>query len=108
MILKHTLFALLFLLVACGEKEGKPGEILHVAPYTSACIGAGPMDCLRVRSDSETNFQLFYNHIDGFEFESGHRYTLRVKIEDVASPPADGSSLRYTLLEVVSKEAVNP
>ena len=56
MILKHMLFAVLFLLVACGEKEDKAGEILHVAPYTSACIGAGPMDCLRVRSDGEPNF----------------------------------------------------
>ena len=41
MILKKALLALLFLLAACGEKEG---EILHVASYTSACIGAGPMD----------------------------------------------------------------
>ena len=108
MILKHRQFAVLFYLVACGKKEDKAGEILHVAPYTSACIGAGPMDCLRVRSDGETNFQLFYNHIEGFEFEPGHNYTLRVRIEDVASPPADASSLRYTLLEVVKKEAVNP
>jgi len=69
MILKRALFASLFFLMACGEKEEKPGAILHVAPYTSACIGAGPMDCLRVRSDNETNFQLFYNHIEGFEEE---------------------------------------
>lgn len=108
MILKRALFASLFFLMACGEKEEKPGAILHVAPYTSACIGAGPMDCLRVRSDNEANFQLFYNHIEGFDFEPGYNYTLRVKIEEVASPPADGSSQRYTLLEVVSKEAVNP
>lgn len=108
MILKHTLFALLFLLAACGEKEDKPGEILYVAPYASACIGAGPMSCLRVRSENETSFQLFYNHIESFKFEPGHRYKLRVKVEEVASPPADGSNLRYTLLEVMSKEAVNP
>ncbi|MCG8393000.1 MAG: DUF4377 domain-containing protein [Pseudomonadales bacterium] len=107
MILKRAVLVLLFLLGACGERDDKPGEILHVAPYTSACIGAGPMNCMQVRADDESNYQLFYNHIEGFDFEPGYNYTLRVKVENVDNPPADGSSLRYTLLEVVSKEPVN-
>ena len=61
-----------------------------------------------MRSDNDANYQLFYNHIDGFDFEPGFKYTLRVKVEEVASVPADASSLSYTLLEVISKDAVNP
>ncbi|MCZ7672694.1 MAG: DUF4377 domain-containing protein [Chloroflexi bacterium] len=48
----------------------------------------------------------FYNPIVGFTFEPGYEYELKVMVETVENPPADGSSLRYTLVEVVSKTAV--
>ncbi|PHR64625.1 MAG: DUF4377 domain-containing protein [Alcanivorax sp.] len=104
------MLALLFLLAACGEPtpQDKPGQLLYVAPYGTACIGVGAMECLRVKEEGDANWQLFYNHIEGFAYEEGFQYTLRVKVEEVASPPADGSSLRYTLLEVVEKKPVNP
>ncbi len=110
MMWKRGMLALLFLLAACGEPtpQDKPGQLLYVAPYGTACIGVGAMECLRVKEEGEANWQLFYNHIEGFAYEEGFQYTLRVKVEEVASPPADGSSLRYTLLEVVEKNLVNP
>ena len=27
------------------------------------------MNCMQVRADDESNYQLFYNHIEGFDFE---------------------------------------
>ncbi|WP_417214308.1 DUF4377 domain-containing protein [Alcanivorax sp.] len=110
MMWKRGMLALLFLLAACGEPtpQEKPGQLLYVAPYGTACIGVGAMECLRVKEEGDANWQLFYNHIEGFAYEEGFQYTLRVKVEEVASPPADGSSLRYTLLEVVEKKPVNP
>ncbi len=110
MMWKRGMLALLFLLAACGEPtpQDKPGQLLYVAPYGTACIGVVAMECLRVKEEGEANWQLFYNHIEGFAYEEGFQYTLRVKVEEVASPPADGSSLRYTLLEVVEKTPVNP
>ena len=110
MMWKRGMLALLFLLAACGEptSQDKPGQLLYVAPYGTACIGVGAMECLRVKEEGDANWQLFYNHIEGFAYEEGFQYTLRVKVEEVASPPADGSSLRYTLLEVVEKKPVNP
>lgn len=110
MMWKRGMLALLFLLAACGEPmpQDKPGQLLYVAPYGTACIGVGAMECLRVKEEGDANWQLFYNHIEGFAYEEGFQYTLRVKVEEVASPPADGSSLRYTLLEVVEKKPVNP
>ncbi|MAX56536.1 MAG: hypothetical protein CL537_13670 [Alcanivoracaceae bacterium] len=98
---------LLLLLTACSEPQPE-GELLYVAPYTSACIGAGPMDCMRVRHSETENYQLFYNTIEGFQFEQGFRYTLRVAVSEVENPPADGSALRYRLLEVLNREAVGP
>ncbi|WP_290524007.1 DUF4377 domain-containing protein [Alcanivorax sp.] len=93
------------LLVGC---ESEPeGQLLEVAPYRTACIGVGPMECLQVRRDGEESYSLFYSKIEGFEFESGYQYTLRVKVTPVKDAPTDASSERYTLLEVVEKADVN-
>jgi len=43
--------------------------------------------------------------IEGFEYEEGFEYTLRVRIEPIKNPPMDASSEKYILLEVLSKEA---
>ncbi len=93
-------------LVGCGESTSE-GQLLEVAPYRTACIGVGPMDCLQVRREGEENYSLFYSRIEGFEFESGYQYVLRVKVTPVENAPADTSSERYSLLEVVEKKAVN-
>jgi hypothetical protein len=58
--------------------------------------------------DSAGVNMFFYSGIEGFTFQWGHPVTLRVQVEQVANPPADGSSLRYTLVEVVSDEGYQP
>lgn len=42
--------------------------------------------------------------IEGFDFEEGFRYRIEVERREVADPPADGSSLSYRLLRVLSRE----
>lgn len=44
--------------------------------------------------------------IDGFEFEPGYSYTLKVKIIHVANPPQDGYDVQYKLLSILSKTKV--
>lgn len=96
----------LVMLLGCGESSPE-GQLLEIAPYRTACIGVGPMECLQVRRQGEENYSLFYSKIEGFEFESGYQYVLRVKVTPVENAPADASSERYALLEVVEKTAVN-
>ncbi|HEU4410868.1 MAG TPA: DUF4377 domain-containing protein [Polyangiaceae bacterium] len=84
--------------------EGVRFETLHIAAERVACVFLGPMQCLQVQREGQTEWRLFYSEIEGFSFEAGNRYTLRVRIEPVADPPADASSLRYVLVEVVSRE----
>jgi heat shock protein HslJ len=60
---------------------------------------------MQVREDPNGEWQLFYNPIEGFTFEPGFTYELRVNVATIANPPADGSSLKYTLVEVVSQTA---
>jgi hypothetical protein len=69
------------------------------------CEGEGPMKCMQVRAGDAAEWSYFYSRIEGFEHEPGFRYELRVKVTPVGSPAADASSLRYELVEVVSKTA---
>ncbi len=58
------------------------------------------------KEDPQAEYTLFYDQIEGFEYEEGYEYELRVKEETVENPPADASSRKWTLVEVVSKTAV--
>lgn len=81
-------------------------KTLFVGPELVDCTGVAPQKCLQVREDPDGEYQLFYSNIEGFTFEPGFEYELLVSVETVANPPADGSSLRYTLIEVVNKMPV--
>ena len=79
-------------------------KTLYVGPAMRDCVGVAPMKCLMVREDPNGPWTNFYNTIEGFTFEPGYTYTLRVRVTDAPKPiPADASSKVYTLLEVVSK-----
>jgi heat shock protein HslJ len=71
------------------------------------CMGVGPMSCLQVQENDsieEGKWEFFYSEIEGFEYQPGNIYRLRVKVKKVQEPiPADASSLRYELLEVMEK-----
>jgi heat shock protein HslJ len=81
-------------------------KTLFVGPELVDCVGVAPQKCMQVREDPDAEWTMFYQQIDGFTHEPGHAYELRVSVETVPYPPADGSSLRYTLIEVVSREPV--
>ncbi|MDH6254227.1 hypothetical protein M2347_003954 [Chryseobacterium sp. H1D6B] len=74
-----------------------------VGPQTADCTGVAPMKCLQVKEKASENWTNFYTNIDGFTYEPGYEYVLKVKTEKIANPPADGSSIKYTLIKQVSK-----
>ncbi|MFN2236007.1 MAG: DUF4377 domain-containing protein [Anaerolineales bacterium] len=78
-------------------------KTIFIGPEKAECVGVGPMECYLVKENPEDKWQYFYNSIQGFEWEAGYTYKLRVAIYPVENPPADASSLRYELLEVVNK-----
>ena len=91
------------------EEVGKEGaapvvQTLFVREQLADCHGEAPMKCLQVRAAETEEWRNLYSPIEGFEREPGHAYELRVEVSQVAKPMADGSSLRYRLLEVVSKQ----
>jgi hypothetical protein len=78
---------------------------LEVAEQQVPCVGMAPQQCLQVRERSDAPWTLFYDGIEGFTYEPGFRYLLRVAVRQVPNPPADGSSLAYRLVDVLTKTA---
>ncbi|MDI1446572.1 DUF4377 domain-containing protein [Polyangium sp. 6x1] len=86
------------------ESAAKTGEkTLFVHEEKVDCMGVGPMRCMQVREAGKKEWERFYGRIEGFTYEEGYAYELRVKVETVANPPADGSSRRTVLVKIVSK-----
>lgn len=79
---------------------------LFVGPELVECTGVAPQNCMLVKRAVEEEYTFFYSQIDGFTFEPGYEYELLVEITPIADPPADGSSLSYRLVEVVSQTPV--
>jgi heat shock protein HslJ len=100
-----TLLALAAVTVAaCAPFGAGPRQkTVYVGPYQVECAGVGPQQCLLVKEDPNAEWTFFYDRIEGFEYEPGYEYELRVMEEKIANPPADASAIRWTLLEVVKK-----
>jgi hypothetical protein len=87
-------------------KPGKQVKTLFVDAELIDCEGEGPMKCLRVREGGSEEWTLLYDGIEGFTHEPGTRYELKVEVSDVSDPPADASSKRLVLIEIVSQQPV--
>ncbi|MGY5151803.1 MAG: DUF4377 domain-containing protein [Candidatus Nitrosopumilus sp. bin_6a] len=76
-------------------------KILYVDSKLVDCVGVGPQQCMSIRENPNSDWQMFYDKIDGFDFQEGTQYKLEVMISNVENPPADSSSLKYTLIEIL-------
>ena len=76
-------------------------KILYVDSKLVDCVGVGPQQCMLVKENIDSDWHMFYDKIEGFDFQEGTQYKLEVMITDVENPPADSSSLKYTLIEIL-------
>lgn len=97
---------LVMAVAGCGDPTA-PEEVLvlEIAAHTAECAGPSSQRCLLVRESGEEEWTYFYDAIEGFAYEEGYRYTVRVPRRRVSDPPADGSAFSYRLLEIISREA---
>lgn len=77
---------------------------VSVGPELESCVGLYPMMCMVVDGG------LFYDAIDGFDFEPGYEYKLRIERydawPDMEEPPQDAGKYGYRLIEVIRKTRV--
>ncbi|MGY5146704.1 MAG: DUF4377 domain-containing protein [Candidatus Nitrosopumilus sp. bin_7KS] len=84
-----------------------PSEIktLFVDSNLVDCVGVGPQKCMKVREDTNSDWKNFYSSIEGFDFVEGKSYQISVKVTDISNPPADASSKKYELVEILDKKS---
>lgn len=78
---------------------------IFIASETQPCdAGIRRMNCMKVKwNKNEKEYSLFYDEIEGFNYEAENEYELIISEEKVKNPPADASSVRYKLVKLVSK-----
>lgn len=89
-----------------GTQPNSQEKSIYVGPLLVDCVGEGPQKCMLVKENLDDDYDMFYDQIEGFEYEEGYEYKLLVREEPVENPPAGGSSLKWSLVQVESKQAV--
>ncbi|KAF6245183.1 DUF4377 domain-containing protein [Nitrosopumilus sp. b2] len=80
-------------------------KIFYVGANLVDCVGVGPMKCMQIREDPNSRWQNFYDSIKGFDYTEGKSYKISVKVTDIENPPADASSKKYELLEILDQKS---
>ena len=79
-------------------------KILYVDSKLVDCVGVGPQQCMLIKENQDTEWEMFYDNIHGFDYQEGIQYKLHVTISQIENPPADGSSLKYELIEILEPQ----
>ncbi|MET4684690.1 DUF4377 domain-containing protein [Brevundimonas faecalis] len=84
-------------------------KTVYVAAETRPCsTGVARVECLQVRESVDQPWTLHYFGYEGFEHKPGVEYRLRVRGTPVANPPADASSVRWSLIEILDQKPARP
>ena len=99
-------------LFSCSNDDGNESQTIdmRINHYQNTGMAVGPVLTLLVQEGDAigtNNWSKFYSNIEGFHYVPGKIYNLSVRVEPIDNPPADGSSLKYTLLKVESIQEVD-
>ncbi|HEY8954931.1 META domain-containing protein [Chitinophaga sp.] len=89
-----------------NKQQPAKTQVIYVKESKEPCTGVAPMECLQIKGVNDTDWSNLYTNISGFKYTPGYRYKLRVRITQIKNPPADGSSLKYTLTKVLEKKKI--
>jgi hypothetical protein len=78
---------------------------LFVADHLVDCVGVAPQKCMLVRTRPEDPYTNFFGSIEGFTFDAGFEYELRVTRRRRPVPLADAGIYTYQLTQIVSKRS---
>ena len=80
-------------------------KVIFVGPSLVDCVGVGPQKCMLIKEDPNSKWKNFYDKIEGFDFTEGHSYKIMVQISEIENPPADSSSIKYKLIEIIEEKS---
>lgn len=73
-------------------------RVIEVTIYPYKSVTHGAFSLVMVLSSPDC----YVEYLHEFDFKWGHQYQVRLKETTLANPPMDGSSVEYTLLEILS------
>ncbi len=105
-----AIMALTGIILSGCNKENPADKVETILMYVSSETGnyqpwgsETSFECMLVKEEGESEFHpLPYGDIEGFEYQQGHEYELKVQKTTLANPPADASNIAYKLLEIIS------
>ncbi|MBI1268307.1 MAG: DUF4377 domain-containing protein [Cryomorphaceae bacterium] len=102
--MKQWLFSLFVLLSLSTFAQDQVSTItVKIDPYKSVANGSF-FQVLVLSSPDEPGL----DYLNGFDFEWGYHYVVKVKKTKMAQPMMDAGDTEYELIEVVSKEKADP
>lgn len=91
------------ILVGCTkDDDSSEQQTLTIASMRAKHVTPQPAFWVKVNDNKE--WELFYGGIDGFTYEEGYEYKVLVSLTPVENPGPDMSSIKYTLIKLLSKE----
>ncbi len=113
---KQLLFAtivFLFITIGCTQDknigtvvtpEADMIETIIIGPYRTDCVGAFPQECYLEFNEEAGEWHFFYEGIQGFDYEEGFIWTLKVSLHERPEGIQDVGRYEYRLVEVLKKE----
>ena len=111
--------AIAVVVASCSVDDGEQGDVVKVISMSvSEKTGITydlfdtnaefPIECMLVKEEGGDGQwkSLVFGAIEGFTYEKGHAYELKVRKTILANPPADGSNCRYKLIEIFEDRTV--
>ncbi len=77
-------------------------KIVWIAHYKADCVGVGPQKCYLIKDNMYDPWKLWYDEIERLDWEEGFAYEVVVAEEQVPNAPADASSVRLRVVELLT------
>ena len=106
MVMATTFFQCAENAAKTSSKTPEKTETMTIQHYKVPCQGESVQLCYLVKTQGQTDWEYWYDEIQGFDYEWGYVYTLEVNKTTIDNPPQDGSSIAIRLVKVLKKEAV--
>jgi heat shock protein HslJ len=112
MTIKSLFAAFLFISILSCKTSDLPAQTVEtllweVSENTVPCTGIAAQQCLQIRKQGTTDWTLFYDTIEGFNYLEGYTYTLKVQATPILNPPADAANVAYKLITIVSQRNIS-
>lgn len=103
--LTNCLLILLAITFGCKPNSNEDTLIMEVNSLKVPCEGVGKQSCLQVKYEDDNDWQSFYSRIEGFDYEQGYIYKLKIikRARDKENMPMDVSSFTYRLKSILKK-----